>query len=122
MIRVVNALRLEVTLARRQKFLHAAIFSGLIWLAVLLPMTPRLRAIAEPYILLGDISIIGFFFIGFLTFLEGCLGSSALGFESPRDVGYGFHRFAAVYGRRRLAARRPATTRPLIERSDVIAV
>ncbi|WP_420093249.1 MFS transporter, partial [Mycolicibacterium agri] len=29
-------------------------------------------------------------FIGFLTFLEGCLGSSALGFESPRDVGYGF--------------------------------
>lgn len=70
MTRVVHALRLEVTLARRQKFLHAAIFSGLIWLAVLLPMTPRLRAIVEPYILLGDISIIGFLFIGGSVFFE----------------------------------------------------
>jgi hypothetical protein len=61
-------------------------------------------------------------FMLFLTFLEGCLGSSALGFESPRDVGYGCHAGAAVYGRRRLAARRSATTRPLIERCDVIAV
>jgi fluoroquinolone transport system permease protein len=51
-------------------FLHAAIFSGLIWLAVLLPMTPQLRAIAEPYILMGDISIIGFFFIGGSVFFE----------------------------------------------------
>ena len=47
---------------------------------------------------------------------------SALGFDSPRDVGYGFHEVAVFHGLRRLAARRPATTRPLIERCDLIAV
>lgn len=67
---MVKALRLEVTLQVRQKFLHAAVFSGLIWLAVLLPMSERLRLIAEPYILLGDIAIIGFFFIGGSVFFE----------------------------------------------------
>ena len=38
MTRLASALRLEVTLQIRQRFLHAAVFSGLIWLAVLLPM------------------------------------------------------------------------------------
>jgi len=70
MTRLSSALRLELTLANRQKFLHAAIFSGLIWLAVLLPMPRSLRAVAEPYILLGDIAIIGFFFIGGIVFFE----------------------------------------------------
>jgi fluoroquinolone transport system permease protein len=68
--RLVSALRLEFTLQVRQKFLHAAVFSGLIWLAVLLPMPAHLRPIAEPYVLIGDISIIGFFFIGGTVFLE----------------------------------------------------
>jgi fluoroquinolone transport system permease protein len=70
MKRLTSALRLEVTLQVRQKFLHAAVFSGLIWLAVLLPMPQVLRPIAEPYILLGDIAIIGFFFIGGSVFFE----------------------------------------------------
>jgi fluoroquinolone transport system permease protein len=70
MKRLTSALRLEVTLQVRQKFLHAAVFSGLIWLAVLLPMSHVLRPIAEPYILLGDIAIIGFFFIGGSVFFE----------------------------------------------------
>lgn len=70
MTRLASALRLEVTLQNRQKFLHAAIFSGLIWLAVLLPMPHSLRPVAEPYILLGDIAIIGFFFIGGTVFFE----------------------------------------------------
>jgi fluoroquinolone transport system permease protein len=70
MTRLVSALRLEATLQNRQKFLHAAIFSGLIWLAVLLPMPHSLRPVAEPYILLGDIAIIGFFFIGGIVFFE----------------------------------------------------
>ena len=64
MTRLASALRLEVTLQVRQRFLHAAVFSGLIWLAVLLPMPQRLRPVAEPYILLGDLAIIGFFFVG----------------------------------------------------------
>jgi fluoroquinolone transport system permease protein len=54
----------------RQKFLHAGVFSGLIWLAVLLPMPLRLRPVAEPYVLIGDVSIIGFFFIGAIVFFE----------------------------------------------------
>ena len=51
MTRLASALRLELTLQVRQQFLHAAIFSGLIWLAVLLPMPHGLRPVAEPYIL-----------------------------------------------------------------------
>ena len=70
MTRLTSALRLELTLQVRQKFLHAGVFSGLIWLAVLLPMPHGLRPIAEPYVLVGDISIIGFFFIGGTVFLE----------------------------------------------------
>jgi fluoroquinolone transport system permease protein len=70
MTRLMSALRLELTLQIRQKFLHAGVFSGLIWLAVLLPMPHSLRPVAEPYVLVGDISIIGFFFIGGIVFFE----------------------------------------------------
>ena len=70
MSRLVSALRLELMLQVRQKFLHAGVFSGLIWLAVLLPMPHSLRPVAEPYVLVGDISIIGFFFIGGIVFFE----------------------------------------------------
>jgi fluoroquinolone transport system permease protein len=70
MTRLVSALRLELTLQNRQKFLHAGIFSGLIWLAVLLPMPVNLRPVAEPYVLVGDIAIIGFFFVGATVFFE----------------------------------------------------
>ena len=70
MTRLANALRLELTLQVRQGFLHAAIFSGLIWLSVLLPLSHGLRPVAEPYILLGDTCIIGFFFIAGTVFFE----------------------------------------------------
>jgi fluoroquinolone transport system permease protein len=70
MRRLAAAVGLELTLQVRQKFLHAGIFSGLIWLAVLLPMPSDLRPVAEPYILAGDIAIIGFFFIGAAVFFE----------------------------------------------------
>ena len=66
MTRLTTALRLELTLQVRQRFLHAAIFSGLIWLSVLLPMPHGLRRAAEPYILLGDVSIIKLFTAGFI--------------------------------------------------------
>jgi fluoroquinolone transport system permease protein len=70
MTRLATALRLELTLQVRQKFLHAGIFSGLMWLAVLLPMPQHLRPVAEPYVLVGDIAIIGFFFVGGAVFFE----------------------------------------------------
>lgn len=65
-----SAVRLELVLQIRQRFLHAAVFSGLIWLAVLLPMPSGLRPVAEPYVLLGDTSIIGFFFVAGTVFFE----------------------------------------------------
>ncbi|KHO23155.1 fluoroquinolone transporter permease [Mycolicibacterium setense] len=70
MSRLLTAIRLELTIAARQKFLHAGVFSGLIWLAVLLPMPQELRPVAEPYVLSGDIAIIGFFFVGGSVFFE----------------------------------------------------
>jgi fluoroquinolone transport system permease protein len=70
MTRLANAMRLELTLQVRQKFLHAGVFSGLLWLAVLLPMPVNLRPVAEPYVLVGDIAIIGYLFIGALVFFE----------------------------------------------------
>ncbi len=70
MTRLSSALRLELTLQVRQRFLHAAVFSGLIWLAVLLPLSRDLRPVAEPYILLGDTCIIGFFFVAGTVFFE----------------------------------------------------
>lgn len=70
MTRLLTALRLELTLQVRQRFLHAAVFSGLIWLAVLLPMPAHLRPVAEPYVLAGDVTIIGFFFIAGSVFFE----------------------------------------------------
>lgn len=65
-----SALRWEATTQIRQRFVHAAAISGLLWLAVLLPMPERLRPIVEPYVLVGDITIIGFFFIGGSVFFE----------------------------------------------------
>lgn len=70
MTRLSSVMRLELTVQMRQRFLHAAVFSGLIWLAVLLPMPIGLRKAAEPYVLSGDTSIIGFFFIAGTIFFE----------------------------------------------------
>lgn len=70
MKRWVSALRLEVTLQVRQRFVHAAVISGMLWLVMLLPMPMHLRSIVEPYVLIGDITIIGFFFIGGAVFFE----------------------------------------------------
>jgi fluoroquinolone transport system permease protein len=68
--RLVSAVRIEFVLQVRQRFLHAAIFSGLMWLAVLLPMSTALRTVAEPYVLAGDTTIVGFFFIAGSVFFE----------------------------------------------------
>lgn len=65
-----GALRLETTVQVRQRFVHAGVISGLLWLAILLPMPLHLRSIVEPYILIGDITVIGFLFVGGSVFFE----------------------------------------------------
>ncbi len=70
MSRFVSAIRLELMLQSRQGFLYAAVFSGIIWLSVLLPMSRSLRSLAEPYIVLGDTCIIGYFFVAGTVFFE----------------------------------------------------
>ena len=70
MSRWASALRLEATTLVRQRFAHAAVVSGLLWLTLLLPMPEHLRPIIEPYVLVGDVTIIGYFFIGGSVFFE----------------------------------------------------
>ncbi|GAA2351392.1 multidrug ABC transporter permease [Saccharopolyspora halophila] len=87
MSRLPVALRMEMLLQRRYKFLHAAAFSALLWIAVLLPVPPETRAILEPYIVFGDLGIVGFFFIAAAVFFEkdertlGALANSPLRFR-----------------------------------------
>ena len=70
MNRMTVALQMEITLQRRYKFLHAAVFSGMLWLALLLPLPSHLRSVAEPYVILGDLMIVGFFFVAGAVFFE----------------------------------------------------
>jgi fluoroquinolone transport system permease protein len=86
MNRLRAALGMELLLQRRYKFLHAAVFSGLLWIAVLLPVPAATRAVLEPYIVFGDLGIVGFFFIAAAVFFEkdertlGALANSPLRF------------------------------------------
>ncbi|MQA77367.1 MAG: fluoroquinolone transporter permease [Streptosporangiales bacterium] len=70
MSRLGVALRLEVRLQWRYRFLHAGVFSGVMWLALLLPLPHDLRSAAEPYVILGDLTIVGYFFIAGAVFFE----------------------------------------------------
>ncbi|MCI2422392.1 fluoroquinolone transporter permease [Saccharopolyspora sp. K220] len=70
MTRLRVALRLELLTQVRYKFLHAAVFSGLLWIAVLLPIPSEARVVLEPYIVFGDLAIVGFFFIAASVFFE----------------------------------------------------
>lgn len=70
MSRLGVAVRAEVRLQWRYRFLQAGIFSGVMWLLILLPLPPDLRSIAEPYVILGDLAIVGWFFISGAVFFE----------------------------------------------------
>ncbi|MQA06263.1 MAG: fluoroquinolone transporter permease [Streptosporangiales bacterium] len=70
MTRLGTVLRLEVRLQWRYRFLQAGVFSGVMWLALLLPLPHDLRSTAEPYVILGDLAIVGWFFIAGAVFLE----------------------------------------------------
>jgi fluoroquinolone transport system permease protein len=65
-----SALRLELRLQRRYGFLYAAAFSGVLWLALLLPIPYPYRDVAAPLVLFGDLAIVAFFFIAGALFFE----------------------------------------------------
>lgn len=70
MTRLRAAFGLELRLLRRYGFLYAAAFTGVLWIALLLVMSPDLRDVAAPFVLFGDMIVVGFFFIAGSLFFE----------------------------------------------------
>ncbi|WP_163506801.1 fluoroquinolone transporter permease [Fodinicola acaciae] len=64
------ALRLDLRLQLRYRFLYAAAFSAVAWLALLLPIPAGLRVAAEPPAIMGDLVIVAYFFIAGAVFFE----------------------------------------------------
>ncbi|MGW0520347.1 fluoroquinolone export ABC transporter permease subunit [Crossiella sp. NPDC003009] len=64
------ALRLDLRLQRRYGFLYAAVFAAVLWIVVLSLLPARLLGVALPYVLFGDLAIVGFFFIAAAVFFE----------------------------------------------------
>jgi fluoroquinolone transport system permease protein len=65
-----QALRLDLRLLRRYGLLYAALFSALLWEAVVYLIPGHLRATAAVYIVFGDLALVGFFFIAGAVFFE----------------------------------------------------
>lgn len=70
MTRLMSSFRLELRLQRRYGFLYAAAFTGVLWIAVLLAIPEDYRDVAAPFVLFGDMMIVGFFFIAGSLFFE----------------------------------------------------
>ncbi len=70
MSRLASAVRMEARLQRRYGFVYAALFTGVMWLSVLLPIPTPGRHAAGPLVLFADIAIVGFFFIAGAVFFE----------------------------------------------------
>lgn len=70
MKRLVSAVRLDLRLQLRYGFYYAAAFSALVWIGVLLWIPERFIDAAEPYVLFGDLAIVGFFFVAGAVFFE----------------------------------------------------
>lgn len=64
------ALRLDLRMQIRYRFLYAAAFSAVAWLALLLPIPAGLRTAAEPPTIMGDLVIVAYFFIAGAVFFE----------------------------------------------------
>ncbi|HSK91378.1 MAG TPA: hypothetical protein VK875_08700 [Euzebyales bacterium] len=64
------AVRLDLRLQRRYGFYHAAAFSAVLWMAVLFVLPDSVLGVAMPYVIFGDLAIVGFFFIAGAVFFE----------------------------------------------------
>lgn len=70
MTRLAATVRMEVRLLTRYGFVYAALFTGALWLSVLLPIPAANRHSVAPYVLFFDIAVVGFFFIAGSVFFE----------------------------------------------------
>lgn len=64
------AVGLDLRLQWRYGFYYAAVFSTLLWMAVLFVLPDSVIGTAMPYVIFGDMAIIGFFFIAGAVFFE----------------------------------------------------
>ncbi|GAA3760876.1 fluoroquinolone export ABC transporter permease subunit [Salinactinospora qingdaonensis] len=65
-----SSARLELRLQKRYGFGYAALFSAVLWLAILLPIPADYRDVAAPLVLFGDLIVVAFFFIAGSVFFE----------------------------------------------------
>lgn len=70
MSRLASTVRMEARLQLRYGFVYAALFTGVMWLSILLPIPTPGRHAAGPLVLFADIAIVGFFFIAGSVFFE----------------------------------------------------
>lgn len=64
------AFRLDVRLQWRYGFVYAAAFSAVLWDAIVIILPEPLRGPAMPYLIFGDLTIVGFFFLAGAVFFE----------------------------------------------------
>ncbi|CAM3425161.1 fluoroquinolone transporter permease [Stackebrandtia soli] len=67
---LIAAVRLDLLLQWRYGFFYAAIFSVLLWEAAIVVLPDGLLGPAMPYLIFGDLAIVGFFFIVGAVFFE----------------------------------------------------
>lgn len=64
------AVVLDFKVQWRSGFYYAAVFSTALWMAVLLVLPDSALGVAMPYVIFGDMAIIGFFFIAGAVYFE----------------------------------------------------
>ncbi|ADD44325.1 hypothetical protein [Stackebrandtia nassauensis] len=64
------AFRLDLRLQWRYGFVYAAAFSAVLWDAIVIILPEPLQGPAMPYLIFGDLGIVGFFFLAGAVFFE----------------------------------------------------
>ncbi len=70
MKRLASALRFDLLIQVRYGFLYGALFSALLWVALLKPLSEQSLVLLLPPAVFFDLGIVGFYFIAVLVFYE----------------------------------------------------
>lgn len=63
MSRLAVMFKVDIILQKRYGFYYAAVFVTMVWIAALAALPAALARLALPYVIFGDLAVIGFFFI-----------------------------------------------------------